>query len=412
MSRLSRIWLVLARCFWAMVVGLGFVILIAALPIGLRQMRLDPPAEILAIVGLGLPLDFTITYLTIFSGIVSLINWIVGGLMVWRRSNDWFVLMISGFLIIWGVEMGIAVQIGMPVLVAAHPAWFWLGALQLAIVDLFFFLFGYLFPNGRFVPRWMGAVALLVLVLILPGNFFPGTILDIGSWSGLFFQLLPIPVFGSMVLAQIYRYKRVSNQVERQQTKWFVYGFAALIVVQSIHFSLLPILLLNQEMPGEIRGLILLLDFSVATLSLLLVPISIGIGILRYRLWDIDMLIRRTLIHATLTAILAAIYFANVIVFQRILPARSQASIVFTTLLVAALFSPLRRRVQNKIDRRFYRKKYDAGQISAAFASTLRHEVDLDTLAAALTQAIEETVEPEHISLWIREMNHKPPAKI
>ncbi len=401
MSRLSRLWLIFARSMWVFVAGLALVVLIAAFPVGLNQLRVNTPEVILAILNLGLPLGFTISFVTLLSVITSLIFWAVGVLMAWRRPDDWFVLMTSSLLIIWGVEITVPVQVGMPVLVAGSPGWFWVGALQLAFVNLLFFLLGYLFPNGRFVPRWMWVAALLVLVLLLPGNFFPGTVLDVESWAGPFFLILPLFVFGSMLLSQIYRYRRVSNLVERQQTKSFVLGLAVLTVVQWIHFSILPLLL---ETPGEMTGLILLLDFTGATLSLLLVPVSIAIGILRYRLWDIDRLIRRTLIHGTLTGVLAFIYFINVITLQRILPARSQVSIVLTTLLVAALFSPLRRRIQNKIDKRFYRKKYDAEKVWAAFATTLRQEVDLETLTAELTTAIEENMEPEHVSLWMREM--------
>jgi hypothetical protein len=272
----------------------------------------------------------------------------------------------------------------------------------LSIVDIFFFLLGYLFPNGLFVPRWTWVPALLTLVLIVPGNFFPGTILDVESW-GVINLLLAPTAFAIMVLAQVYRYRRASTLVERQQTKWFVSGFAALVVVQSIHFSLVPALIPIQGTLSDIHRLILLMDYSLATISLLLIPIPIAIGILRYRLWDIDMLIRRTLIHGTLTGILAAVYFMNVIALQRILPARSQVSVVLSTLLIAALFTPLRRRIQNKIDRRFYQKKYDAGVITATFATTLRHEVDLETLSAALTSAIAEVMEPEHISLWMKD---------
>jgi hypothetical protein len=402
MSHLSHPWLMVARSLWAFIAGLGLVLLITAFPVGLHVMRTDPPDEILAIVNLGLPLDFTNIYFTITSLAVSLIFWVVAGLMVWRRSDDGFVLMISGLLIIWGVEVTVPVQIGMPVLVSDRPAWFWVGALHMSIVDIFFFLLGYLFPNGLFIPRWTWAPALMTLVLIVPGNFFPGTILDVESWGVINLLLAPL-AFAIMVLAQIYRYRRASTLVERQQTKWFVSGFAALVVVQSIHFSLVPALIPIQGTLSDIHRLILLMDYSLATISLLLIPIPIAIGILRYRLWDIDMLIRRTLIHGTLTGVLAAVYLMNVIALQRILPARSQVSVVLSTLLIAALFTPLRRRIQNRIDRRFYQKKYDAGVITATFATTLRHEVDLESLSAALTSAIAEVIEPEHISLWMKD---------
>ncbi|GAH34212.1 unnamed protein product, partial [marine sediment metagenome] len=135
-------------------------------------------------------------------------------------------------------------------------------------------------------------------------------------------------------------------------------------------------------------------------------------SILRYRLWDIDILIRRTLVYAVLTALLLILYFGSVVLLQQFFRALtgqdSPIVIVISTLVIAALFSPLRNRVQNIIDRRFYRRKFDAQQALAAFAATARDEVDLDHLQVELVSIVQETMQPEQVSLWLRPTRFSP----
>jgi hypothetical protein len=206
-------------------------------------------------------------------------------------------------------------------------------------------------------------------------------------------------------LAQLYRYRYVSNPAQRQQTKWDVFG---LMVAGSGYLGLVSLVVFapSLEQTLEQNFFIRLAVYSAAYLFILLIPISIGIAILRSRLWDIDILINRTLVYGLLTLSLALIYFTSVITFQAFFQAvteqNSQVAIVASTLVIAALFTPWRRKVQNFIDRRFYRRKYNASKALAGFSATARDEVDLELLTAELLRMVEETIQPAHVSLWLR----------
>jgi hypothetical protein len=160
--------------------------------------------------------------------------------------------------------------------------------------------------------------------------------------------------------------------------------------------------------PGLSQSSVYLVIEGLYPLALLPIPLSIGIAVLRFRLFDIDVIINRTLVYGSLTAILAAIYFACVVGLQAITEALTGVKslpppvIVISTLLVATLFTPLRRRIQSVIDRRFYRTKYDAQKTLAAFGATLRTETDLSSLSRHLVAVVDETMQPEHITLWLR----------
>jgi hypothetical protein len=186
---------------------------------------------------------------------------------------------------------------------------------------------------------------------------------------------------------------RWSRGDERQQLKWFAYTVAIMVVLFMLWFSL------------ELAGVVTVgaLVFSVPLIGL---PIAVGVAILHYRLYDIDIVINRTLVYGSLTALLAATYLGGVVLLQGTFRAltgqESQLAIVASTLLIAALFVPLRRRVQSFIDRRFYRRKYDAARTLQDFSTRLREQSELDRLDTELLAVVRETMQPEHVSLWLR----------
>jgi hypothetical protein len=186
--------------------------------------------------------------------------------------------------------------------------------------------------------------------------------------------------------------------VERQQIKWFAYAVAA--TISGIVFAYMIPDTVDTPLWFDRAGFALNIAVTPA------IPVSMGIAILRYRLYDIDLLINRTLVYGSLTATLLAVYFGGIVVLQRLFVVltgeRSTLAVVTSTLLIAALFSPLRRRVQGFVDRRFYRRKYDAAKTLTAFNARLRDETNLEALSEDLVGVVQGTVQPEHASLWLR----------
>ncbi len=335
--------------------------------------------------------------------LVSLVFFAVGGLIAWRKWRDPMGLFVSAVLITFGAT-GISDALQVP----SVPPLDWLNPLLEPLATLFTLLqypalatFLMTFPTGRFAPRWTWLLVLLWVVQI--GLFFAGApdIVLLGSI---------ISTWGSAAAIQVYRYIRVYTPRERQQTKWVVFSLAIIAIPSQILDAAFPLIWPELDTPGSLFRLT-----SVLNLALFWLPISLGVGIaiLRSRLYDIDLLINRALVYGSLTAILAAVYAVGVVGSQTIVGGLTHSSgedqspliIVVTTLVIAALFQPLRRRIQAFIDRRFYRRKYDAEKTLVAFATTLRQEVDLGELREHLVAVVEETTQPAHISLWLRAPN-------
>jgi hypothetical protein len=268
-----------------------------------------------------------------------------------------------------------------------------------------------LFPSGQFVPRWMRWAFLVFLIGLVPTAFVAPAFPTYSPVGQLTF-LVSLGGLATIAIVQIYRYRRVSNPLQRQQTKWVVFGIAASITV--IVGGSLPLLIFPAlAEPGSLYGVAL---NAFSTVGPLFIPLSFGFAMLRSRLWDIDVLINRTLVYGTLTILLALLYFGIVFGLQALVRLtsgqilQSPILIVASTLAIAALFSPLRRRIQKIIDRRFYRNKYDAAKIIANFSSTLREELDLNTLSEHLIMVVQETMQPEHVSLWLRKPEKREDA--
>jgi len=342
---------------------------------------------------------------------------VVGALLVAKRPTNaigWIMaavaLMVSIFLAGDSYAAYMMVIRGQPDGLAVFGAWiggwYWYPLLVLVLVYL-----PLLFPEGRLPSRrWLpvavltgvgtlGMIVLGALAETLHLNEAPGYEIDnpIGI-EGLGY-VEDLPVFGVLTgllffgiigaaASVVMRFLR-SRGIERQQMKWFVY-------------AVVPMLLIPTD--GFLPGIISSVALGVVLIGL---PTAIGIAVLRYRLYEIDIIINRTLVYGSLTATLIALYFGSIVVLQRIFVLltgqQSTLAVVASTLLIAALFNPLRYRIQSFIDRSFYRRKYDARKTLEAFSVKLREERDLDALNDELVGVVRETMQPERVSLWLRE---------
>ncbi len=345
---------------------------------------------------------YTVALDTIFvSGFAA-----VAIVIFWRRSDDPIALLVATMLVVWGPLNGLFVLTPSATEGMYGPAQAALGSVLTYVGYITWMLFFYLFPSGRFVPRWTRWLALIY------GVFFFGlwTFTPFGpeSWPPPLFSAAVLAVWGSFPMAQIYRYARVSDRTERQQTKWVVFGVAVAII--GTLTTMVTIGAAVDLPPREVGPR--MLSMLLMDASALMIPLSLGVAVLRSRLFDIDVLINRTLVYGSLTLMLLLVYFGGVVglqaVFRVLSGQESTLAVVASTLAIAALFNPLRRRVQSFVDRRFYRRKYDAAKTLAAFGARLREETALDALSNDLLGVVKGTMQPEHVSLWVRpEAVHK-----
>jgi hypothetical protein len=289
-------------------------------------------------------------------------------------------------------------------------SWLWVPGVMLLLVFVPLY-----FPDGHLVSRrwrWIVRFALVFgLSATVHSAVSPGEMQDTGIANPLGIEVLKpfldlferlvfwlyFPLLFTAAASLVVRFRR-SGSVERQQIKWL--GLAALAI---------PVwFLTNKPVQAAAPNLFLILD---AVVVFALIPVAAGIAILRYRLYDIDVIINRTLVYGALTASLVLLYLGGIALLQGLFRAltgqESSLAVVASTLAIAALFSPLRRRIQGFIDRRFYRSRYDAARTLETFSARLRNETDLDELNGELVSVVKKTMQPAHASLWLRELQER-----
>jgi hypothetical protein len=372
-AQLRGKWLTLTHIAWYVCAALTAIVLLGAVPVyyslATRPIVADPyglgqfNASFQVLIGLG---DLAGSYISFALAI----------LLFWRKPNDRMALFVSFFCLFTGVT-------GLHVLDYTLTSYFGTPSSYQLLSDLqtpLWILLFCIFPDGRFVPRWTRWLVIVSIPTSLPLELVTHI-----EWS-LVSNILTFALFVLVVFATVYRYRRVSNYAERKQTKWWLYGlFVALVlaVIASLLFK----------------------NFAPPLLNV--TPLFLTIAIMRSRLWDIDIIIRKTVTYTLVVAIWLMVYFGGVILLQQIFAnvtglQRNEFITVISTLAIAALFVPLRNRIQNAIDKRFYRKKYNAQQVLQKFAETVRDETDLDKLTAELVNVVQETMQPTSVSVWLR----------
>ncbi len=397
--------------------GLTLIMFVATIPLWFLARGADLPDSWRADLGVG----------GLLGGALFLAFPLVGAMIASKRPENavgWLCLAIGMLWTLIGVfeyyaYYGAATpgSVPFPVTMAGISDWMWVPAMGLlGTYVLLLFPDGRL-PSSRWRPlAWLSGMVILLLsvcVMLAPGRL--GNLAGVRKPFGIegadwmvagayaLLPLLPLCMLAS-ALSLVLRYRR-SGGVQRQQIKWMAFAASAVVVLYAI--AMIVSFVFPEESwttAGSVWWLNLLTYAVLSSFTLL--PIAVGIAVLKYRLYDIDLLINRTLVYGTLTAMLALVYVGGVVglqsAFRALTGQESTLAVVASTLAIAALFGPLRRRVQGFVDRRFYRRKYDARKTLEGFSAKLREETDLNALNDELVRVVSVTMQPAHAGLWLR----------
>jgi hypothetical protein len=309
----------------------------------------------------------------------------VSALIILRKPGDRGALLAAFFLVVLP-NWGITAWVSSPLVSGAVNA----------VCSSLLLLFCLLFPDARFNPPWTRWLAISVVVFDVMSD------LPLPTLSSNVFNLGFLTMIVIVLAVTVYRYRSVLSWTQRQQAKWAMFGLALALA----GLVTIVVVWLTAPFPtGNGSLFFAILNIVGYGLVLSAIPISIGIAVLRNRLWDIDRVINRALVYSSLSLVLAGIYVGGILglqaLFNLVVGGGSALAIAISTLSIAALFAPLRRRIQAGIDRRFYRRRYDAQRTIESFGERVRDEVDLAQLSQGLTAVIRETLQPEHVSLWL-----------
>lgn len=425
-SPLSRRLLSAAHVAWVATAVLAAGIFALSIPPYFWQQTAQiHPIERAVLQQIGLSANFITLYIIALDGAVVLAFALVAIGIFWRTARDWVALFVSFALFTFGV----AISPTLDALSALHPWWkATVTALRLMSISTTLAVF-YIFPDGRFAPRWTrilfaisGGWALAWVFFTSPFDFaeLPPLVRFVvflftsnASFLGRAYQYLRLSTllldllicFAIGLFAQVYRYRKISTPLQRQQTKWVVFGLTAAVIGYFAYFLPQSLIAPLRE-PGLARVLFTLIGSPLSVGLLVLAPLSIGLSIAQYRLWDIDPIIHRTLVYGMLTAALAILYFGGVLLFQQLFRAitgyQSTLAIAISTLVIASLFQPLRSRLQDFIDRRFYRERVDFRQSLSRFSRQVRTLIDLPELLEVLVERTMELFHSTHGAVFLR----------
>src|SRR5215203_5616490 len=382
-DRLSGRWLPVARAAWIAVAALTLGLFTLGIPAEFALLHVPCPtvtcstgqlsrSGLHSLEGLGLSLDSFAAYTVAMDILFAAVCTAVALLIFWRRSDDRMGLLVSLALLTFGTATFVFT---MEALATRHPAWetptsflHFLGAAS-------FGLFLYLFPDGRFVPRWTRWVVLVWIAWQLPRYFSPNWYLNPSpyTWHSLTNTVVWLGALSTAIYSQGYRYRRTASSAQRQQIKWVVFGISVALAVFVGISLMLGVVAPRSTSPGTLLAYLVGHTFIV---------------------------------YLTLAVIVGVLYGGTIVVLQRLWRVltgqESQVAVVASTLAIAAMFEPLRRRIQGLVDRAFYRRKYDAAKTLEAFSAKLKNETDLEALNNELVGVARETMQPAHVSLWLR----------
>jgi len=402
----------IAWCVWLGAVACGIALLVGFEPSRMLQLQGLAADNATGLGALGLSEGTFVAYLTGLDTLLFAVFAAAGVIIFLRKPDTWLTIMVSAALIVHGAAMTRPEDsFG-----SAPAEWRWFALFVTCAVNIASITALVLLPDGRFVPRYTRWLTVLwAMGIVVRYVFFPqfarpdgrpaaGT-LDPGPWMSLLILLLAIGGFITGGIAQVQRYRRLTDATQRQQIKWYVFG-VAVAVVGIVLFQLPAIFVPSLRTPGVPRVLFALLGVSAFYLSVMIVPITLAFALLRYRLWEVDAVINRSLVYLSLTGALLGVYFLSVGALQSLFAAltgsESPLAIVGSTLVISVLFQPLRQRVQRVIDKRLYRRTVNFREAFTEFAAEVRTIIDLEQLLRALVDRTADLLDIAHGAVFLR----------
>ena len=407
-TRLHGHWLVSARVVWVVVVVFSLSIFIASLPAYYVQLQTIcsgvtcaysygqlTPGTAQALQNLGLSISAYAASILALITASTLVSFGVAGLIFWRRSDDWMAMLVSLFLVTFGVNF-IAQARGIRE-TNVQTAWYWALNILIGLGYISLCLLLYLFPDGRFVPRWTRPLAVFA---VASNVFLDASPVPISTFPPWMLSAIYLINGGSGVVAQIYRYVRVSSPVQRQQTKWVVFGLAATMVVNL--GRLVPLLFFPSLSTSS--SFYFLISTYVYPVGLVLIPLTLGIAILRYRLWDIDILINRTLVYGTLTTCVVALYVLVVVGLGALLQSSGNLLIsLLATGLVAILFQPLRERLQQVVNRFMYGERDTPYRVISRLGQRLEATLAPNEVLPTIVETVAQALKLPYVTITLKQ---------
>jgi hypothetical protein len=377
------------------------------------NLLLHPPSDLrVELAALGISPGFHAVWNIALEAMVVLSYFGMAALIAWRKPGDPAALLVAIALVGFGAGLPGTIY----AILNAEPIWLQPYGFLQTVGWLLLLIFAFIFPNGRFVPRWTVWLLILWTIWVIGFFRFAGAAVAAHPWAIALTFVIWAGWFVVGAAAQYYRYTWVSTWLERQQTKWVVFGFLGMLL--GIFLTVLyHVAALTGIVSGSAAIVLRIAAVILLSATTLLVPITVGIALLRHRLFNVDVLINRTLIYGSLTVMLALVYFMTVgllgVLFSSISHESTQGSevaITLSTLFIATLFQPLRGRIQRGINRRFYRSSYDAARTVQAFAARLPSLVDIEHLTESVLSTVEDTMRPTFATLWLLAPSPKPPS--
>jgi signal transduction histidine kinase len=398
--------LIVARATWIVVAVVTMSFFAAGIPSEFAMFRTAcqpacttrqlSPAGLQVLQDLGLSLDFYATYAVGLDVILAVVYVTVAAVIFWRRPDDRMALFVSFALLTFGIA-------GFPgtinALAMEHSAWWWPYAFLNFLGSASFDLFLFLFPDGRFVPRWTRWVALVWIAWQLPKYWFPSwSSVDLNSWPGWLLVAVWAVALSTVVYAQVYRYRRVSNAVQRQQIKWVVLGISAAVLTFIVINFTLTVLAPAPTSPGTLATI--LVGYALIYAAMLLIPLSIGVAILRYHLWDVDLIINRTLVYGALTASVVILYMLVVGGLGVLLQVRGNLIIsLLATGLAAVLFQPLRNRLQRSVNHLMHGERDEPYTVLSRLGERLESTLSPDAVLPTVVQTVKEALKLPYVAI-------------